>query len=1071
MRTVMTAQSEFEDIMLEARISLALTDQVSVVAVSDSIEELLGFTRADFISGQVSLQELIHPHDRDIADMLFSRNSPQTSGTFNVRIRQAKGRIRCVRGSFEKRSDDGGADVTLDLLLQDAKSLQRTLDEAVLMPNFRAMMDNTDDYIYFKDRNHVFTGASQTLVSLCDPAEHWTDLIGQTDYDVFPEEYADIYYHLEKQVFAGIPVAHEIQETLTKEGKKGWVDNRKYPIRNENGDIIGLYGIARDITALKRSEQELLLNGKRLEEAQRMACIGSWDLDLLNNKLTWSEEIFRIFEIDREQFEPSYTAFLASIHPEDRDAVNEAYRQSLVTREPYRITHRLRMPDGRIKHVLEQCATHYSPDGKSLRSVGTVQDITERTIAENRLVESKSLLRGIIESTTDFIWSVDPVSFGLCSFNKSLSEYFLNRRGIRLQNGMCPEHLFPAGEMVQKWHDYYNRALNQGPYAVEYHTYAGTNILELNFNLLKKENEVFGISVFGKDITERKRANTMLAQSLRLTTLLAELATQFLNVTTPDLGQEISDAQRSICELLHFDISAVFQPLPKGAPGYRLTYVYRNHDGPAPPDILLLQESFPWCEQQVRSGKTVVVNSMNDLPAEAACDKESWNRYGIKSSLIIPLIDKGSRILGTISFAIVREEKVWAEELVKQLHLAAHLIANALSRKNAEEEKVKLETQLHQAQKMESIGNLAGGVAHDFNNKLTVILGYAELADTASDADILRSYIAEIRTAAEQSADLTRQLLAFARKQTIAPRVLDLNEVLSGMLKMLQRLIGEGIYLNFHPAPNLWKVELDPSQIDQILANLCVNARDSITDIGTIIIETGNIVIDEEYCSQNAGLVAGEYVRLTVSDDGCGMDKETVAQIFEPFFTTKGPGEGTGLGLATVYGIVRQNKGCIQVYSEPGTGTIFTIYLPRYTGTTEKTGIQEVATPAERGRETVLLVEDEPAILKITTIILEKQGYTVVAANSPGEAIRRAGEHTHDINVLITDIVMPGMNGRDLAERVRSLYPQLKCLYMSGYTANVIAHHGVLDTGLHFIQKPYTMNALAAKLREVLDGK
>ena len=251
--------------MLEVSISLLLAEPLSVLSVSDSVEELLGYPGASFLSTCISLKDLIHPHDADISELLFSPNHPDSSGIFNIRLRQANGRIRCFKGSYIKQTREGEAGSILDLLLQDAKSLQRTLDEAVAMPNFRAMMDNTDDYIYFKDRNHVFTGASQTLVSLCSPAEHWTDLIGQTDYDVFPEEYADIYYRLEKQVFSGFPIAHEIQEYMTKEGEKGWVDNRKYPINNENGDIIGLYGIARDITRQKNTEDALKASEERFK--------------------------------------------------------------------------------------------------------------------------------------------------------------------------------------------------------------------------------------------------------------------------------------------------------------------------------------------------------------------------------------------------------------------------------------------------------------------------------------------------------------------------------------------------------------------------------------------------------------------------------------------------------------------------------------------------------------------------------------------------------------------------------------------------------------------------------------
>jgi PAS domain S-box-containing protein len=393
-------------------------------------------------------------------------------------------------------------------------------------------------------------------------------------------------------------------------------------------------------------------------------------------------------------------------------------------------------------------------------------------------------------------------------------------------------------------------------------------------------------------------------------------------------------------------------------------------------------------------------------------------------------------------------------------------------RKREEAEKIKLEWQLHQAQKMESIGRLAGGVAHDFNNMLTVILGHANLALMEMDpAQPLYVSLEEIRKAAERSADLTRQLLAFARKQAIAPKVLDLNEAVAGTLAMLQRLIGESIHLVWQPAVNLWPVKMDPSQLDQILANLCVNARDAIADVGKITIETQNRTFDLDYCSNHLDTLPGEYVQLTVSDDGCGMDKETKAQIFEPFFSTKGAGEGTGLGLATVYGIAKQNNGFVSVYSEPGIGTTFTVCLPRHEGDAGQAPRDGLVKPMLTGRETILLVEDEPAILGIATVMLENLGYTVIATSAASEAIRLVTEYQGGIQLLITDVVMPEMNGRDLVEKLLSLCPQLKSIFMSGYTSNVIAHHGVLDEGVNFIQKPFSLHDLAAKVREVLDKK
>jgi signal transduction histidine kinase/CheY-like chemotaxis protein len=395
--------------------------------------------------------------------------------------------------------------------------------------------------------------------------------------------------------------------------------------------------------------------------------------------------------------------------------------------------------------------------------------------------------------------------------------------------------------------------------------------------------------------------------------------------------------------------------------------------------------------------------------------------------------------------------------------------------KEMEQEHKRIGEQLKQAQKMESVGRLAGGVAHDFNNMLGAILGYTELGMMGvSPADPIHGTLKDIQKAAQRSADLTRQLLAFARKQTVAPKVLDLNETVEGMLSMLRQLIGENIDLAWLPGKDLGPVRMDPSQIEQMLANLCVNARDAIHDTGKISVETGIVTLDETYCAAHVGSVPGEYVLLAVSDNGCGMDAKTLSHLFEPFFTTKAVGKGTGLGLATVYGMVKQNNGFIDVCSEPGQGTTFNIYLPPHAAEPGRTVKLDAVQPAARGHETILLVEDEPMILDIAKTILERQGYTVMAAATPGEAIRLAREHAGEIHLLMTDVVMPEMNGRDLAKNLLSLYPNLKRLFMSGYTADVIAHHGVLDEGdVQFIQKPFSvqlLEPLAVKVRsEVLD--
>jgi len=389
--------------------------------------------------------------------------------------------------------------------------------------------------------------------------------------------------------------------------------------------------------------------------------------------------------------------------------------------------------------------------------------------------------------------------------------------------------------------------------------------------------------------------------------------------------------------------------------------------------------------------------------------------------------------------------------------------------KKSEAEKKKLEEQYRQAQKMEAIGQLAGGVAHDFNNMLNIVLGYSQLAMmNIKPSDPNHANLQEIVNAVWRSADLVRQLLAFARKQTIVPKALDLTNTVSGMLNMLRKLIGEEIELLWMPVANLWPVRMDPAQVDQIVVNLTVNARDSISGFGKITIETGKAEFDEAYCTQYTGFIPGQYVLLSVSDNGCGMDKETLEKIFEPFFTTKEIGKGTGMGLATVYGIVKQNNGFINVSSEPGWGTTFRIYLPHYKGEGVAV-IGEPHTKAEHlnGTETVLLVEDNEALLRMGKMMLEELGYNVLAAGSPEQAFQMAEQYSGDIHLVLSDVVMPGMSGRDLRQWLNAIRPGMKYLFMSGYAANVIARYGVLEPGINFIQKPFSMKDLATKVREV----
>jgi len=398
------------------------------------------------------------------------------------------------------------------------------------------------------------------------------------------------------------------------------------------------------------------------------------------------------------------------------------------------------------------------------------------------------------------------------------------------------------------------------------------------------------------------------------------------------------------------------------------------------------------------------------------------------------------------------------------------IVRDISERKKAEQTQKTLEAQLHQAQKLETVGRLAGGVAHDFNNMLAIIFIAVEMIRNALDeASPILTFVRDIDYAAKRARDITRQLLAFSRKQMISPRPCDMNELIADMEKSLARLIGEDIELRFVPQQDLGQVRIDPTQVDQILVNLAVNARDAMPQGGKLTIETANIDIGEEFGREHVGFTPGRYVRLVVSDTGCGMDKETLEHIFEPFYTTKEEGKGTGLGLATIYGIVKQNQGFIDVYSEVGVGTSFKIYLPRMADAGESVVAEQDITVASTGRGSILIVEDDEVLCRSARTILESLGYVVTSAMTPSEALTIVKQRKDRIDLLITDVVMPGMSGVQLADQISSLHPAIKVLYMSGYTAEAIVHRGVLDEGIHFIQKPFRTGDLATKIRELLD--
>lgn len=789
--------------------------------------------------------------------------------------------------------------------------------------------------------------------------------------------------------------------------------------RNNQGTFQKTHCVFQDITEQKRAEAALRENERLFSESQKAAHIGSYETDLVSRTWKASTELYEIAGIDAA-YPHTLEGWSGIIHPDYRENIYEYHLQVEAGRKRFDHEYKIsRIDSGEERWVHGLGEIEYDHQLNPVRMIGTIQDITARKRVEEALRESEEIYRALFENTgTSMILIDEDMTIRMAN------EEFARNTGYssdEINGHMKWTEIAHPNDRKRMIEQHQLRRQKQGAGMTEYEFQYITKTGDLRDTLLTIQlvpgtNTSVASHI---DITDRKQAEKKLKNSEEKFRTLAESTPVAIMMHQ---GDRWIYANRAAMELSGYTEEELYEML-----FWNLAH----------PDFRDFLKQTGWNRQ-----KGMIV------------PREYEFKFITKNG-----IEKWGSLTGN---PIQYEEKP----------TALITVTDITARKIAEDEKTKLEAQLQQAQKLESIGRLAGGVAHDFNNMLGVILGYTEIALINMDsAQPLYSTLSEIRKTAERSASLTRQLLAFACKQPIAPKILDLNETVAGMLNMLRRIIGENIYLDWQPEASLWLVVMDPSQIDQALANLCINARDAISGVGNIVIATENCCLDKSYGFNYAGRFSGDYVRLSVSDDGCGMDKETLGHIFEPFFTTKGVNRGTGLGLATVYGVVKQNNGFIFAISEPGQGTTITIYLPRYMGNGKQLLVKNPVELVLNGQETILVVEDEPAILEVTTTILEMQGYEVLVASNPGEAISLAMEQPGDLHLLLTDVIMPEMNGWDLSKRILSIYPNLKTLFMSGYTDNIIAHQGVLDERTHFIQKPFSLINLATKVREALDSE